>query len=171
MPRPLTGEPLALDLVDTIWIDQGRRFDQFDEPDGLENWFADNALPVPPEGAGAARAHLLTARDAVRAALEGDEGPLNAVLAHGARRPLLRDGEPTSEVVTETPAWVPAWTAAADLVRLLGERRERIRKCANPECVLWFYDLTKNGSRRWCSMDVCGNRAKTARFQQTHRRP
>ncbi|MFC5184509.1 CGNR zinc finger domain-containing protein [Actinomadura harenae] len=169
MPRPLTGEPLALDLVDTIWIDQDRRFDEFDEPDGLAGWLAEHALPVPPGGPEAARAHLLTARDAVRAALEGDERPLNAVLAHGSRRPLLRDGEPASEVVTGDPEWTPAWIAAADLVRLLGERRERVRKCANPDCVLWFYDLTKNGSRRWCSMAVCGNRTKTARFQQAHR--
>ncbi|WP_081639757.1 CGNR zinc finger domain-containing protein [Actinomadura flavalba] len=30
-------------------------------------------------------------------------------------------------------------------------------------------DTTKNGSRRWCSMDICGNRTKTARFTRTHR--
>ncbi|RFU38695.1 zf-CGNR multi-domain protein [Actinomadura logoneensis] len=170
MPRPLTGEPLALDLVATAWVDQGRRFDEFDEPGGLEGWLAEHALPVPAGGPEAVRAHLLTARHAVRAALEGDERPLNAVLAHGSRRPLLRDGEPAAEVVTEDPAWTPAWIAAADLVRLFGERRERVRKCADPDCVLWFYDLTKNGSRRWCSMEICGNRAKTARFQQAHRR-
>jgi predicted RNA-binding Zn ribbon-like protein len=51
------------------------------------------------------------------------------------------------------------------------ERRvdERIRGCANPECVLWFYDVSKNGRRRWCSMEGCGNRAKAARFQERHR--
>lgn len=169
MPRPLTGEPLALDLADTVWIDHDRRLDQFDEPTGLADWLADHALTVPPEDLDAARAHLLTSRDAIRAALEGDDAPLNAVLARGARRPLLHHGEPTAETVTETPAWTPAWTAAADLVRLFTERRDRIRKCANPTCVLWFLDTTKNGSRRWCSMEACGNRAKTARFQQSHR--
>ncbi|MEV5575344.1 CGNR zinc finger domain-containing protein [Spirillospora sp. NPDC052269] len=169
MPRPLTGEPLALDLLATIWIDRGRRFDEFDEPGGLEGWLAEHALPVPPEGPEAVRAHVMTAREAIRLALHGDERPLNTVLTHGSRRPLLRNGEPAAEVVTEDADWAPAWIAAADLVRLYGERPERVRKCANPDCVLWFYDLTKNGSRRWCSMDVCGNRAKTARFQQSHR--
>jgi predicted RNA-binding Zn ribbon-like protein len=35
-----------------------------------------------------------------------------------------------------------------------------VRICNNPECGLFFYDTTKNHSRRWCSMLVCGNRSK-----------
>lgn len=37
-----------------------------------------------------------------------------------------------------------------------------IRKCANPACVLYFYDDSRTGRRRWCSMAVCGNRSKVA---------
>ncbi len=37
-----------------------------------------------------------------------------------------------------------------------------IRKCANPDCGLLFYDDSRTGRRRWCSMAVCGNRAKVA---------
>lgn len=37
-----------------------------------------------------------------------------------------------------------------------------IRKCQNPQCILYFHDTTKNHARRWCSMTVCGNRAKAA---------
>jgi predicted RNA-binding Zn ribbon-like protein len=48
-------------------------------------------------------------------------------------------------------------------VALLTEREQQlIRKCENPACVLHFYDTSKNHSRRWCSMEVCGNRAKAA---------
>jgi predicted RNA-binding Zn ribbon-like protein len=39
-----------------------------------------------------------------------------------------------------------------------------IKKCESSECVLYFYDTTKNHSRRWCSMAGCGNRAKAAAF-------
>jgi predicted RNA-binding Zn ribbon-like protein len=39
---------------------------------------------------------------------------------------------------------------------------QQIRKCENSACVLHFYDTSKNHSRRWCSMEVCGNRAKAA---------
>ena len=44
-----------------------------------------------------------------------------------------------------------------------------VRKCENPACVLYFYDGTKNHSRRWCSMKACGNRTKVAAFYQRRR--
>ncbi len=37
-----------------------------------------------------------------------------------------------------------------------------VRKCGNPACVLYFYDTSRTGRRRWCSMAVCGNRNKVA---------
>ena len=54
----------------------------------------------------------------------------------------------------------PLALAAAELLAD-GDSR-RVRRCAGPECGLWFYDTSRNGSRRWCSMDRCGNRAKVA---------
>jgi predicted RNA-binding Zn ribbon-like protein len=41
-----------------------------------------------------------------------------------------------------------------------------IRKCENPSCILFFYDTSKNHSRRWCRMGLCGNRAKVAAFRE-----
>ena len=35
-----------------------------------------------------------------------------------------------------------------------------------PRIPLLFYDVGKNGSRRWCSMRMCGNAAKARRFQR-----
>lgn len=37
-----------------------------------------------------------------------------------------------------------------------------VRKCQGADCILYFYDTTKNHARRWCSMTACGNRAKVA---------
>ncbi|MEO5574420.1 MAG: ABATE domain-containing protein [Gammaproteobacteria bacterium] len=37
-----------------------------------------------------------------------------------------------------------------------------VKKCNNPNCILFFYDTTKNHARRWCSMAGCGNRMKAA---------
>jgi predicted RNA-binding Zn ribbon-like protein len=45
--------------------------------------------------------------------------------------------------------------------------RNRIRKCSN--CVLHFHDTSKKGTRRWCSMQMCGNRAKVAAYAARHR--
>ena len=39
---------------------------------------------------------------------------------------------------------------------------EGVKICENPSCTLWFHDISKNHTRRWCSMAVCGNRAKAA---------
>ncbi|RSL28750.1 CGNR zinc finger domain-containing protein [Salibacterium salarium] len=40
----------------------------------------------------------------------------------------------------------------------------RIRKCEHQECSLYFVDTSKSGKRRWCSMELCGNRKKAAEF-------
>jgi predicted RNA-binding Zn ribbon-like protein len=40
-----------------------------------------------------------------------------------------------------------------------------IRECADPSCRWLFLDQSKNHSRRWCDMKVCGNRSKVRRFR------
>jgi predicted RNA-binding Zn ribbon-like protein len=55
---------------------------------------------------------------------------------------------------------VPIAESAAEL--LSADDLALIRKCQNPQCILYFYDTTKNHGRRWCSMTACGNRAKAA---------
>ena len=42
---------------------------------------------------------------------------------------------------------------------ILGEL-ERVKICPADDCLWAFYDESRNGSRQWCSMAVCGNRAK-----------
>ena len=39
-----------------------------------------------------------------------------------------------------------------------------VRRCGGSGCVLLFYDTTKNHSRRWCSMEGCGSRAKAGAY-------
>ena len=46
--------------------------------------------------------------------------------------------------------------------------RVRVRKC--DQCVLHFHDTSKKGTRRWCSMQLCGNRLKVASYAARHRR-
>jgi predicted RNA-binding Zn ribbon-like protein len=41
-----------------------------------------------------------------------------------------------------------------------------IKTCEYADCVLWFYDRTKSHKRRWCSMQICGNRHKVAEFRK-----
>lgn len=44
-----------------------------------------------------------------------------------------------------------------------------VRRCANPDCVLLFLDVSRSRRRRWCDMSTCGNRAKVAAHYDRHR--
>jgi predicted RNA-binding Zn ribbon-like protein len=60
----------------------------------------------------------------------------------------------------DRPLWAVA-RSAADL--LVSDDRRLIRECAEDRCAWLFLDTSKNKSRRWCDMAVCGNRAKARR--------
>ena len=50
------------------------------------------------------------------------------------------------------------------MTTLLQADLSRIKQCQGEKCGWLFFDTTKNKSRRWCEMDVCGNRAKQRRY-------
>lgn len=58
--------------------------------------------------------------------------------------------------------------SAADL--LTSEDAGRIRACPGDACGWMFVDTSRNGSRQWCDMRICGNRAKARKFRQRSRR-
>ena len=60
----------------------------------------------------------------------------------------------------EAPLW-PVLRSAAEL--LTAEERKLVRECAGTACTWLFLDHSRNRSRRWCSMETCGNRAKAQR--------
>jgi predicted RNA-binding Zn ribbon-like protein len=58
------------------------------------------------------------------------------------------------------------WEIARSPGRLIvSPRLARVRACAAADCGWWFVDDTKNRSRRWCDMRLCGNREKLRRFR------
>ena len=66
-------------------------------------------------------------------------------------------------------AWVSGPIALA-AVRLFTEGDfHRIRECGGHACGWLFYDRSKNNRRRWCEMEVCGNRAKQRRLAARRR--
>ncbi|MEJ3404498.1 CGNR zinc finger domain-containing protein [Rathayibacter sp. YIM 133350] len=46
----------------------------------------------------------------------------------------------------------------------------RVRQCAAEDCSLVYVDTSRAGSRRWCSMQRCGNRSKVRAFRATRAR-
>jgi predicted RNA-binding Zn ribbon-like protein len=88
-----------------------------------------------------------------------------------AETQLVRDGARLrwDWAGTETKAEFPLWVLARAASRLmLSENVARIRACDNPECRWLFVDTSKNHTRRWCDMRLCGNRLKARRFKALH---
>ncbi len=82
----------------------------------------------------------------------------------GGYRLKWRDNEPTLESIL----W-PIASAASALLTSADSRL--IRECDSPDCRWLFLDRSKNHSRRWCDMKVCGNRAKARTFYRIHSQP
>ena len=131
-----------------------------------------SARPHAPPDLDAARA-LRAAIHAVFAAVATGQAPparpLEALLAAhatavGAGR--LTPGEPyTWTWERPDPLW-PVALAAVDLLRS-PERLARVKRCA--QCSWLFVDRSRNGSRRWCTMDECGAQVKMRRYRAARR--
>jgi predicted RNA-binding Zn ribbon-like protein len=168
---PSTGRP-ALDLCNTRLGEK----DLLGRPADLERWFVaagltDHAPRVDRRELEAAR----MLRDGLRPALLAADGPAVAGLGEA-----WLDGAPGSlkiEPETLRPRFAPAARtsrcllvdAVLDAVDLVRESPGRVRECADPRCPVLFLDTSRNGSRRWCSMERCGARAKASAYYRRHR--
>jgi predicted RNA-binding Zn ribbon-like protein len=159
----------------------------------LERWLIASDMVTSPKAKAAVRSwrqspeaaafldQLITFRERLREAvvrIENGSSPTDAFLAE-VNSLLLQYPRLTSlhkrsgKVIRETlfeprrPAdlWVPIIDATADL--LVETESSRIRKCES--CVVHFFDTSKRGSRRWCSMNICGNKLKVAAYQRRKR--
>ena len=92
-----------------------------------------------------------------------------------ARREVRPAGEGYTWVWKRTNAELddvlaPVVESAAAL--LTSPDLSRVRECESETCGWLFIDRSRNRSRRWCDMTVCGNRAKVRRhYQRTHAKP
>lgn len=97
---------------------------------------------------------------------------LNRLLAdHPMRTTIVpqkgaRSTESWFELREREDLFVPLAESAATLFTRVD--RKRVRKCAR--CVLHFHDTSKKGTRRWCSMQLCGNRLKVAAYAARQRK-
>lgn len=113
---------------------------------------------------------LFTATAAGGAIRDPDLAALNDGLAASSPRVRLirrdrRIGWAAAMAAPIVPALLaPVLWSAADLLAHAEERR--VRRCANEECLWLFMDHSKGGTRRWCDMNACGNRAKAKRHYQ-----
>ncbi len=107
---------------------------------------------------------LLDARKPPAAALARLDASFKAARA---QRALVNTGDGLRWEWLETASELPLWRLALSAEDLLtSDRMEMVRSCASPDCRWLFLDTSKNHSRRWCEMSLCGNRMKARRFRQ-----
>jgi predicted RNA-binding Zn ribbon-like protein len=159
------------------WLVQARLLETEEAQEALRRWRGT------PEGEHAF-SQAVTLRAALGAMVEclvqGQPVPSSSIVAINA---LLRQRPGYMQLVRERDGFAQRLQAESrEAIRLIVPLAEvagdllchtdltLIKRCENPQCILYFYDETKNHTRRWCSMQVCGNRRKAARHRLRTRR-
>jgi predicted RNA-binding Zn ribbon-like protein len=189
-PDPfLVADHVALDVLNSRCSPWGEEIDWWDSGSGLIGWMRaanlidsewserisiEQSIAQLDLMAERARALRETFRDLVvervteqRPASAASLRVLNRHLSKGARYPQL--------VLSDEGLLELEWRAnrrgpdqllsllAQPMAELLASPKfANVKNCEWPPCTLWFLDVSKNGKRRWCTMSVCGNRAKAA---------
>jgi predicted RNA-binding Zn ribbon-like protein len=143
-------------------------------PEALGAWLAEHGLAGSDAGwTEGDREHAVELREALRALLLANNGvALEPVADLGGDAPLRVRVESSGRLALE-----PLGEGiAAPLGRLLAIVVEaqaagtwaRLKACPAEDCHWAFYDASRNRSRTWCSMQVCGNRAKARAYRARH---
>jgi predicted RNA-binding Zn ribbon-like protein len=167
-PHRFSGGALALDVANSVILrfDDRKRIDRFAIAENLaafpeaagrfcsEQGLAGGLMPVPASRA----AGFLSLREAIdahfrhRVASQTDDPVLLAALLE-AIASVLRCAAPDDQANALDRA-----TATSALRLAASAEPERLKIC--PNCAWLFLDRSRNRSRTWCDMSVCGNRAK-----------
>ncbi len=175
IPEPLR---LVVDFVNTLDVEEIT--DPLAPPAALADWCRDHVGTA---------ADLTVTRKDLAAAIEVRDVLRNAMLAnrgvtirpedlaeHNRRITRFQAGVEFAETgrpivqargagVTEILSRILVDVATAHALGIW----DRTKLCPAEDCLWAFYDHSKNRSRRWCSMDLCGNRTKTKTYRQRHR--
>ena len=189
-PRLVAGR-LCLDFVNTVeWRGApGQRLERLTDYGELLLWSAAAGLlddadcrlrseeaARRPSAATSVVRQAVAARELLAGLLAGDAGlrglaDFNWLLRQMPRGGLRADGKGHTWRFDGgdrlgDPLWPVLWDAAA---LLASPDLDRVSHCRNARCGWFFLDHSRNRSRRWCSMDSCGNRAKARRHYARHK--
>jgi predicted RNA-binding Zn ribbon-like protein len=144
----LSHEVLLVDFLNTIDVEEGTDILQTEA--GLRDWAAGHGV------APGKRADAVKARDALRSLVTGGQPDLPSV----SLRPSCEGDGVSLRADTAAEA-----ALAAALTLSIQGRISRVKLCQSETCQYAYFDQSRNGSRAWCSMEVCGNRAKARTFR------
>lgn len=189
------GNYKCLDFINTLAVAGGQLVDLLQDFDDLVAWLVQAEL-LEETNAAQAIARWRGSREADQALAQAREF---RELLHKAVNVLMRSRTVPQAAIAAVNTLLQYQTGHTELARVKGGYEKRyhrhvselvhllvpvaestadllcygdlslVRKCENPACVLYFYDTTKNHTRRWCSMSACGNRAKAAAHYERKR--
>ena len=188
------GNQLALDFLNTRPVQNGEPMELLPDFSALLRWFQAAGLLSSRETtriqsewgqSGEARQMLEEAR-ALREVLRKEilawedgnaihhstVAELNRLMAEHPMRTRLKGNQDNQFLelyfTVQKPEDLFAQLAQSAAMSFTGVDRTRVRKCG--QCVLHFLDASKKGTRRWCSMQLCGNRLKVAAYARRKRK-
>jgi predicted RNA-binding Zn ribbon-like protein len=145
---PELGADLLVDFLNTLDVEEGT--DALDDPSRFGAWASSHGVA---EGD---HAEAKRVRDALRSVLDGEGASLPSVEL------VTSCGDRTVGLTARTAA--EAAVASSVILSIQG-KFERVKLCSADDCRWAFYDQSRNGSRTWCSMGVCGNRQKARTYR------
>lgn len=180
---PLISRFLSLNLVNTEVISHGRRHELLNREQDLLDWLHTmceeissldkTILTISKSELTEVLNHIYDFRFSLRKNFESiaDGNPINDNWILSLER-NIENAPYVFKVESQRLIQIPKGNIlnkfssliSLDALQLISEGKlKKIRRCSNPDCVLLFIDTT--GRRKWCSMKICGNRQKVARFQ------
>jgi predicted RNA-binding Zn ribbon-like protein len=171
------GLQLIEDFVNTLHIDGELREESIGSPQELAGWIRTRANVDLADLGSAEHERAIALREALRALLLAHNGvqvdpreldPLSRAAAEAKLELRLEEADREIRVA---PAGSGLEAFEAKLLLAIAEAQalgtwKRLKACVADDCHWAFYDNTRNRSRTWCSMEVCGNRAKTRRYRR-----
>jgi predicted RNA-binding Zn ribbon-like protein len=168
---------LVCDFVNSVELEDGT--DELADVRGLVRWLSAHGLAgehARATDADAAEARVL--REALRALMRanngdpGDRAAAAALLDASGRRAALAVRFDTGSIRL-VPRERGVRGALGVVLGAAGEAMadgswQRAKACRSETCRWAFVDRSRNQSRQWCSMSVCGNRAKARAFRKRH---
>ena len=168
---------LVRDYVNTFDFETG--IDTIASPDELGMWFSEQGLVddfVEPSDEEVADA--LVVREAIRELLlanngvDADAAGASKTLEEAGRKAQLgvrfEDGRPVLAPEGDGARGAIGRIVAAVAELAPTDEWKRLKGCRDEHCRVAFYDKSRNRSRAWCSMEVCGNREKARSFRKRH---
>jgi predicted RNA-binding Zn ribbon-like protein len=171
-PAIFIADSLGLDFLNSVATPVDTPVDWLDSGDGLLKWLAQAKL-VPANALDELKARVMPGEldevaEQARALRDWFRGFVRKHMGRPLTRKALKELEPLNRLELRV---MRRWRAPESLLLPIGEILARfvceedfanVKACEGHSCTLMFADHTRRRARKWCSMAICGNRAKQA---------